>query len=137
MECVSTWPLLQRNKIDDSKINVAVQAIADAVTPECEATTADTSVKSEDTPKPQEVKTELLELLISESAEPDMDQPQPSIKPEDVEFADVPVPANSANGVAPMSVDETNFPSEHGRTSERLESQAMKLKRLATKVLAP
>ncbi|KAF9784792.1 hypothetical protein BJ322DRAFT_1006948 [Thelephora terrestris] len=31
MECVSTWPLLQRNKIEDSKINVAVQAIADTL----------------------------------------------------------------------------------------------------------
>lgn len=136
MECVSTWPLLQRNKIEDSKINVAVQAIADAVIPDCEVAAVDTSVRSEDTPKPQEVKTEHLEPLISESAEPDVDQSQPSIKPENVDFADVPVSADSTNCVAPMAVDETNLQSEHGRTSERLESQAMKLRRLATKVFA-
>jgi len=131
MECISTWPLLQRNKIEDSKINIAVQAIADAATPDNEA---NTSIKSEGTPKPEEVKAESLEPASLQSTGKDADEPQPPIKSEDAGSAGVSVLAEPTNGLIPMVVDESNVESERGRTSERHESQAMKLKRLATKV---
>lgn len=130
MECVSTWPLLQRNKIEDSKINIAVQAIADVAVPEEEA-----SVRSKETPRPQELKTEPLELISPESTEPNADRPQSLIKFENVESAIVPVSVDSTDGVTSMAVDEPNLECGRGRTSERHESQAMKLKRLATKVI--
>ena len=133
MECVSTWPLLQRNKIEDSKINIAVQAIADTAAPDDEA---NTHIESERTPKPEEVKTEPLEPTNLESTEKDADELQQPIKSEDAESADAPVLAEPTNGVIPMAVDESNVESERGRTSERYESQTMKLKRLATKVFA-
>ena len=132
MECVFTWPLLQRNKIEDSKINIAVQAVADTVIPEDEATAADTSVKSEETPK---LKPEPLELINPESTGSNTDQSPSLIKSENTESADVPVSVNSTNGVTSMAVDESSLESGRGRTSERHESQAMKLKRLATKVI--
>ena len=84
MECVSTWPLLQRNKIEDSKINVAVQALADAPVPEDEM--ANGTVKPEEAMKPQEIKTEPSESTTLESTE--TNQPQPFIKSESTESAD-------------------------------------------------
>lgn len=137
MECVSTWPLLQRNKIEDSKINVAVQAIADVPVPEDGVAVADETVKSEETPKAQEVKSEPLESTNLGSAEANADQPQSVIKSENAESADVPISTDSANDVAPMTVDEPNLASERGRATERHENQAVKLKRLATKVFVP
>lgn len=134
MECISTWPLLQRNKIEDSKINISVQAIADAAVPEEEATAADTFVKSEETPKPEEVKTEPPELTNLESTGQDANQPQSSIKSENAEPADVSASTDSTNNVTPMAVDEPNLESEGNRTSERHESQTMKLRRLSAKV---
>jgi hypothetical protein len=137
MECVSTWPLLQRNKVEDSQINIAVQAVADAAIPEGEATATDTIVKSEETPTPQEVKTEPLEPTNLESTEPDAGQPQALIKSENAESADTPASVDHINGVTPMAVDGSNLASERGRVSEKHESQAMKLRRLATKVPMP
>jgi len=134
MECVSAWPLLQRNKIEDSKINVAVQAIADAPIPEDEAAAVDRPAKPEEIPK---VKVEPPEPTNLGSTETSVDQSQPVTKSENSEPADAPVSADSANSATPMTVDEPNPESERGRTSERYESQAMKLKRLATKVLLP
>jgi hypothetical protein len=134
MECVSTWPLLQRNKIEDSKINVAVQAIADTVLPEEEVTASDTFVKSEETPKLQEMKTEPSKPTNLESTEQDADQSQSFIKSEIAESADVPASGDTTNGITPMAVDDPNSESERGRTSERHESQGMKLRRLSTKV---
>ena len=134
MECVSTWPLLQRNKIEDSKINIAVQAIADAPIPEGEATAADTYSKSEETPIPQELKVDSSELTNLESIESNTDQPQILVKSENLVSDDVPVSVDSTNGVTPMAVDEPNLESGRGRISERNESQIMKLRRLATKV---
>lgn len=135
MECVSTWPLLQRNKIEDSKINIALQAIADVAIPEGEATVANTSVKLEEAPKLQELKTESSELTNPEATESDAGQPQSLIKSENAEPIDVPVSVNSVNDVTPMAVDEPNLESGRNRTSERHENQGMKLKRLATKVI--
>jgi hypothetical protein len=136
MECVSTWPLLQRNKIEDSKINVAVQAIADTVLPEEEVTASDTFMKSEETPKLQEIKTEPPNPTNLESTEQDADQSQSFIKSERAESADISASADDINDVTPMTVDEPNLESERGRTSERHESQTMRLKRLSTKVYA-
>ena len=135
MECVSAWPLLQRNKIEDSKINVAVQGIADAPIPEGETTVAAGAVKPEETPKLQEVKTECSEPTILEPTETNADEPV--IKREHAEPADILVSTDSTNDATPMTVDEPNLQSERGRTAERHESQAMKLKRFATKVFAP
>ena len=137
MECVSTWPLLQRNKIEDSKINVAVQAIADVLVPEDETVMVDGAVKLEETTKSQEIKAEPSESTTLESTEANMDQPQSFIKSENTEPADPTVPTDSTNGVMPMTVDEPNPESERGRTAERHQSQAVKLKRLATKVCRP
>ena len=131
MECVSTWPLLQRNKIEDSKINLAVQTIADASIPESEVTAANTLVKSdEEISEPQEVK-------VEGSTATSMDQALAIVKSENAEPADAPISTGSTNGVTPMTVDEPNLEPERGRASERHECQAMKLKRLATKVLFP
>lgn len=135
MECVSTWPLLQRNKIEDSKINVSLQAIADVTIPEGEAAVADTSVKCEETSILPELKIEPSELTNLEPTESNADQLQSLIKPENSESADNPTLVDPSNGVIPMVVDEPNLESGRGRTSERHESQAMKLKRLATKVI--
>jgi len=132
MECVSTWPLLQRNKIEDSKINIAVQAIADVPVPEDETTVAGGAVKPEETTKPQEIKTEPSESTTLGSIE--ADQSQPAIKSENTEPACPPASTDSTNGVIPMVVDEPDLNSERGRTTERHETQAVKLKRLATKV---
>ncbi|KAF9649738.1 hypothetical protein BDM02DRAFT_3186087 [Thelephora ganbajun] len=115
MECVSTWPLLQKNKIEDSKINMAVQAIADAAIPGGETLAADTPVKPEESPKFQEVAIEPSKPSNLESNGINAEQPQADVKSENAEAADVPV-----------SMDSTN---------ERHESQAMKLRRLATKLL--
>lgn len=134
MECVSTWPLLQRNKIEDSKINTAVQAIADAAIPEGEATAAGTPVKSEETSKPQELKPEPLELFNTGQIGLNAGQPQSLTKSKKAEPVDVPVSVDSTTGVTPMVVDEQNLEPGRCRTSERHESQAVKLKRLATKV---
>lgn len=131
MECVSTWPLLQRNKIEDSKINIAVQAIADAAITDDEA---NTHIKSEGTP--EEVKTEPPEAANPKSTEKDVDGPQPPVISEDAEPVNGAVLPELTNRVMPMAVDESNVESERGRASERYESQAMKLKRLATKVFA-
>lgn len=30
VECMMTWPLIQRNKVEDSKVNVPVQACAES-----------------------------------------------------------------------------------------------------------
>ena len=30
MECMSTWPLIQRNKVEDSKVNVPVRLCAES-----------------------------------------------------------------------------------------------------------
>ena len=136
MECVSAWPLLQRNKIEDSKINVAVQGIADAPIPEGETTVAAGAVKPEETPKLQEVKIECSEPTILEPTEKNADEPQSVIKPENAEPADVLGSTDSTNDATPMTVDEPTLQSERGRTAERHESQTMKLKRLATKVFA-
>ena len=111
MECVSSWPLLQRNKIEDSKINVVLQAIADATIPKDEATAADTSVKSE------------------------ADKLQSLIKSENVESVDVPISVDSTNGATATSVNEPNLEFGRGRTSERHECQAIRLKHLATEVI--
>lgn len=137
MECVSTWPLLQRNKIEDSKINVAVQAIADVPVPDDETTAVNGAVGCGETPKPQEVKTEPSEPTNLESTKTNADQPSPVIKSESAEPADVPVSTDSTNDVTPMMVDELNPESERGRTTERHENQTTKLKRLATKVPIP
>lgn len=137
MECVSTWPLLQRNKIEDSQINAAVQAIADAPVPEDEMAVANGVVKPGESPKPQEVKTESSEPTNAVPTETNVDQPQSVIKSENAEPADVPVSTDSANDVTPIAVDEQNLECERGRTTERHESQAVKLKRLATKVVVP
>ena len=135
MECLSTWPLLQRNKIEDSKINVVVQAIADVSTPEDETTAADVPVQpKEETPKPQEVKTEPSEPTNLEATKTNADQPQAAIKSESGEPAAVPISTDSTDGATPMTVDELNLEPERGRAPERHESQATKLKRLATKV---
>ena len=132
MECVSTWPLLQRNKIEDSQINIAVQTIADAPVPEGGVAVDDSPIKLEDeAPKPQEVKAEPANLGSTKS---DADKSQADVKSEGAEPTDFPISTNSINGVTPMTVDEPNLESERGRVSERHESQAMKLKRLATKV---
>lgn len=134
MECVSTWPLLQRNKIEDSKINVAVQAIAGAPISEDETTAAGTPIKSdEETPKPQKLKSESPEP----STKTDVDQVQTVNKSENSESVDLLISLEAANGVTPMTVDEPNPQSERTRASERHESQAVKLKRIATKVLIP
>jgi hypothetical protein len=135
MECVSTWPLLQRNKIEDSKINIAVQAIADAAIQQDEVTVAGAPVKCEETPKPPELKPEPSELASPGSTQPNPDQPPSLIKSENAESADLPVSVDSTNGVTPMAVDEQTLESGRGRISERHESQTMKLKRLATKVI--
>jgi len=135
MECVSTWPLLQRNKIEDSKINVAVQAIADVTVPEDEMAVTDEAVEPEDSPKLQEVNTELSEPTNLEPAETNVDQSQSVIKSENAEPADVPTSTHAANDVTPMTVDEPNLECRNSRTTERHESQVMKLKRLATKVV--
>jgi len=137
MECVSTWPLLQRNKIEDSKINVAVQVIADAPVPEDEMAVADGTVKPEETTRPQEIKAEPSESTILESTETNADQPRSAIKSENTELTDLPIPTDSTNDVIPMMVDEPNLESERRRTTERHESQAVRLKRLATKVFDP
>lgn len=134
MECVSTWPLLQRNKIEDSKINVAVQAIADAPIPEDEMAVADGTAKPEETTRPQEIKAEPSESTILESTETNTDQPQSFIKSENTEPIYLPISTDSTNDVIPMMVDEPNFESESRRTTERHESQAVRMKRLATKV---
>ena len=137
MECVSTWPLLQRNKIEDSKINVAVQAIADTPVPEDETTITDGAVKPEETTKPQEIKTEPSESTTLESTETNVNQPQSAIKSENTEPTNLPVSTDSTNDVIPMTVDGPNPESERGRTTERHESQAVRLKRLAMKVFVP
>lgn len=134
MECVSTWPLLQRNKIEDSKINLALQAIAGASVPEDEIAVADGVAKPEKSPKPQGVKTEPSEPTNLESAEADVDQPQ-SVKSEDAAPADESLSTDSVKDVTPMTVDEPNPDCERGRTTEGRESQATKLRRLATKVI--
>lgn len=134
MECVSTWPLLQRNKIEDSKINIAVQAIADTTIPEDDVMVAETLVKPEETPKPQELKTEPSESANPEPIEPTADQSLPLIKSENPESVDIPVPVDPTNCATSMVVDELNLEFGRSRTSERLESQAMRLKRLASKV---
>jgi len=138
MECVSTWPLLQRNKIEDSKINVTLRTIADAPIPEGEATAADTPVKfKEEILEPAGVKVELPTPADLGSTTTSMDQAPAVVKSENGEPADAPISPESTNDVTPMTVDEPNFESERGRTSERHESQAVKLKRLATRVLFP
>jgi hypothetical protein len=134
MECVSTWPLLQRNKIEDSKINVAVQAIADATIPDGETTTAETSAKPGETPKSQEPKAEPSEFTKPESIESSTNQSQHLIKSENLVSVDVPASVDTTNCVTPMVIDEPNFESWRSRTSERHESQSLKLKRLATMV---
>lgn len=138
MECVSTWPLLQRNKIEDSKINVAVQAIADASIPEGEATAADTPAKfNEENSKPREVKVEPPAPANLESTTAGMDQAPAVVKSENAEPADVKVSTEATNDVIPMTVDEPNPEPERGRPPERHESQIVKLRRLATKVFFP
>jgi len=135
MECVSTWPLLQRNKIEDSKINLAMQAIADAPVPEDEVAVADGHVEpKEETPKPQEVKAEPSDPTGLESTKANADQPRAGVKSEDTEPADFPLSTDSTNGVTPMAVDRPDLESERGRVPERHESQAVKLRRLATEV---
>lgn len=134
MECVSTWPLLQRNKIEDSKINIAVQAIADTAATGGETTVIEVPVKSEEVPLLQDVKAEPSESTSRDSAQPDGDQPQSVVKSENAEPADVPLLGDSINDMTQMVVDEPNPEPERCRTSERYESQATKLKRLATKV---
>ena len=138
MECISTWPLLQRNKIEDSKINVAVQAIADVPLPDDEVAKADTPVKpKEETPKPPELEAEPSEPTDPDPTQTDANRPRTIIKSGSAEAVDAPIPTESANGVTAMTVDEPepDLGSERGRAPERLESQAAKLKRLATKVL--
>jgi len=138
MECVSTWPLLQRNKIEDSKINLAVQTIADVPIPEGEATAADIPVKSgEEISEPQEVKVEPPGPANLESTATSVDQALAVVKSEIVEPSDALISTESTNDVTPMIVDEVKFESERGRASERHESEAAKLKRLATRVLLP
>ena len=138
MECVSTWPLLQRNKIEDSKINVALQAIADVPIPEGETTAADAPVKpDEEISKHQEVKDEPSGSANLESTATSVDQALAVVKSENAELADVQISTESANDVTPMTVDEPNPEPERGRAAERQESQALKLKRLATKVFLP
>lgn len=134
MECISTWPLLQRNKIEDSKINIAVQAIADAPLPEDEIPVADGAVKPQEIQKAQEVKAEPLEQVNPGLVEGDAGQPQSTVKSENTESADLPASTGSANDLIPMKVDESNSECGRGRTTERHESQAVKLKRLATRV---
>jgi len=136
MECVSTWPLLQRNKIEDSKINMAVQTIADVPVPEDETVAADGPVgPEEETAKPQEAETEPSEPTSLEPTKTNADQPLDGVKPENTEPAHLPLSTDSTNGVTPITVDGPNLESERGRVSERHESQAVKLRRLATKVL--
>ena len=138
MECVSTWPLLQRNKIEDSKINVAIQAIADVPIQEGEAAAAGTPVKSdEEISKLQEVKVEPSEYTDPESTETHVDHAQAVDKSENAEPIDELAPTEPSNGVTPMAVDEKNLQPGRGRAPERHESQIMRLKRLATKVLIP
>jgi len=138
MECVSTWPLLQRNKIEDSKINVAVQAIADAPIPEDEGTAADIPVKpDEEISKPQEVKVEPPGPVNMGSTVLSVDQTMTVVKPENAEPADAPMSTEPTSDVTPMTVDEPNLEPERRRASEKHESQAVKLKRLAIKVLIP
>lgn len=136
MECVSTWPLLQRNKIEDSKINIALQAIADVSLPEDDMPATDGAVKPEDIPETQEVKAEPLEPANPGPIEGDADQPQSAVKSENTESGDLAVSSDSADAI-PMTVDEPNLESGRGRTTERHESQAVKLKRLAIKVFTP
>jgi hypothetical protein len=135
MECVSTWPLLQRNKIEDSKINIAMQTIADAAIPEDEGTMADMPMNSEETLKPQVVKAEPSEPTPLETTETDEDHPQPLIKSENAEPAGVPLSEDFTDGAVAMTVDGSNLELERGRASERHESQALKLGRMATRVL--
>jgi hypothetical protein len=116
------------------KINVAVQAIADAPVPEDETAVADGVLKPEETRKPQEIKTEPSESITLESTETNADQPQSVIKSENTEPTDPTISTDSTDDVTPMTVDKPILESERGRTSERHESQAVKLKRLATKV---
>ena len=137
MECVSTWPLLQRNKIEDSKINIALQAIADVPLPEDDMPVTDGAVKPEDAPETQEVKAEPLEPANPGLIEGDVDWPQSAVKSENTESADLAVSTDPANDAMPMTIDEPNLESGRGRTTERHESQAVKLKRLATKVFIP
>lgn len=138
MECMSTWPLLQRNKIEDSKINVAVQAIADAPIQGDKTAVVSTPVKpDEDILEPQEMKVESPESINPGSAKADADQVLAVGKSENVEQADALKPPEHTNGAVPMTVDEPNLPSERGRAPERHESQAVKLKRLAAKVSIP
>ena len=138
MECVSTWPLLQRNKIEDSKINLAMQTIADAPIPEGEATAVNTPVKSdEEISELQEVKVEPLGSANLGPTATSVDQALAVVKSENAEPAGAPISTEATDDLTPMMVDESNFESERGRTSERHESQAVKLKRLATKVLLP
>lgn len=129
---MSNWPLLQRNKIEDSKINIAVQAVIDGVVLEDEVTAADTLIKAEEFPNPQDGKNEPPETTGQGENGTDVDH-QPSIKVENAESVDVPAPGDSVNGTTSMVVGESG-PDERGRTSERHESQAAKLRRLATKV---
>lgn len=135
---MSTWPLLQRNKIEDSKINVVVQAIADAPVPEDDVAATGTPVRlDEETPELRDVKSEPSEHTSLESTEANGDQAQVVVKSESAEAADVSIAAESTNDVTPMAVDEQNLESGRGRAPERHESQGMKLKRLAVKVIIP